>query len=810
MNKFTPEQKEKYKDFTEDQMNEIKNGFKNGLSEEQVSVYAKPEFNDEQMAEIRKGFESGLSVEQVSVYAKPEFNEYQMRGIRRGFNEGLSIEQISVYAKPEFSCVQMSEIESGFKKGLSIEQISMYAKPEFYDYQMYQIRKGFEKGLSIEQVDVYAKPEFDIKQMVIIVNGFKNGLSMEQMQEIRHGFINDLSMEQVSVYAKPEFDSYQMGVIRNGFENGLSMEQVSVYAKPEFNSNQMEVLKGGLEIGLSIEQVSSYANPKFNDIQMYRIGEGYSAGLSTEQVNVYAKPEFNPDQMRLIEDGFRNKLSMEQVKTYAKPEFDSNQMWEIENGLDEYKLSIEQVGTYAKPEFDFDQMFEIRRGFINGLSMEQVGMYAKPELSANQIYAAMNGLRNGISTDKINDIINSGMSPEEMSNAMFNEVKKDSTGVIVYRTAHKVFENYYSKTDAFICRTETEAIDLIKEKQLNDYQNQQNYSYSYKVVGKNGDLSKAIREDQRVILAPSYDMAKNINAEATVEAEYGDECLEGTMVTLAHHGPRSGNPAPCNTSDVPKLPPFATVVVSHIDLDTLGGIYALQGRKPEDDRFWEAAEMIDVKGVHHIHELDKDIQDKLNAYYAYNYNHAGERYSETADVTKQVEDAYGVINDILDIDAPEHDMLIADGKEWAQAREAAVEAQLIYEDKNMRVFDSNGVFCAASYYSPKQDALIPATVTYNEKTKTITLGFEDGGKQYNAMEIVRSVWGPEAGGREGIAGSPRGIEMTKDDLHALVERLKEVQASAGVEKNIQNEKDASKKARHSRKKTASSEEEIEL
>lgn len=678
MNEFTPEQKEKYKDFTEDQMNEIKNGFENGLSEEQVDVYAKPEFNESQMRKIRMGFESGFS------------------------------------------------------------------------------------------------------------------------------------MEQVSVYAKPEFDSYQMGVIRNGFENGLSMEQVGVYAKPEFNSNQMEVLKGGLEIGLSIEQVSSYANPKFNEIQMYRIGEGYSAGLSAEQVNVYAKPEFNPDQMKSIEDGFRNKLSMEQVKAYAKPEFDPNQMWEIENGLDEYKLSIEQVGTYAKPEFDFNQMFEIRRGFINGLSMEQVGMYAKPELSANQIYAAMNGLRNGISTDKINDIINSGMSPEEMSNAVLNEVKKDSTGVIVYRTAPKAFENYYSETDAFICRTETEAIDLIKEKQLNDYQNQQNYSYSYKVIGKNGDLSKAIREDQRVILAPSYDMAKNINAEATVEAEYGDECLEGTMVTLAHHGPRSGNPAPCNTPDVPELPPFATVVVSHIDLDTLGGIYALQGRKPEDDRFWEAAEMIDVKGVHHIHELDKDIQDKLNAYYAYNYNHAGERYSETADVTKQVEDAYGVINDILDIDAPEHDMLIADGKEWAQAMEAAVEAQLIYEDKNMRVFDSNGVFCAASYYSPKQDALIPATVTYNEKTKTITLGFEDGGKQYNAMEIVRSVWGPEAGGREGIAGSPRGIEMTKDDLHALVERLKEVQASAGVEKNIQNEKDASKKARHSRKKTASSEEEIEL
>lgn len=677
MNKFTPEQEERLKNFTEKEKDLLKNldsakidtfvhitennglnfeqrcqviyGLEDNFSEEQVSIYAKPEFDEFQMEQIRTGFESGLSVEQVGVYAKPEFNEYQMREIRCGFNEGLSIEQVSVYAKPEFTCVQMSEIESGFKKGLSIEQISMYAKPEFYDYQMNQICRGF--------------------------------------------------------------------------KNGLSMEQVSVYAKPEFNTGQM----------------------------------------------------------RLIEDGFRNKLSMEQVKTYAKPEFDSNQMWEIENGLDEYKLSIEQVGTYAKPEFDFDQMFEIRRGFINGLSMEQVGMYAKPELSANQIYAAMNGLRNGISTDKINDIINSGMSPEEMSNAMFNEVKKDSTGVIVYRTAHKVFENYYSKTDAFICRTETEAIDLIKEKQLNDYQNQQNYSYSYKVVGKNGDLSKAIREDQRVILAPSYDIAKNIKAEATVEAEYGDECLEGTMVTLAHHGPRSNNPAPCNTPDVPELPPFATVVVSHIDLDTLGGIYALQGRKPEDYRFWEAAEMIDVKGAHHIHELDKDIQDKLNAYYAYNDGQPRQRYTEAIDVTKQIDDTYNVVNAIVDINDPEHDKLITAGKEWAQTREKEVEDQLVYENKDVRVFDTNGIFCAASYFSPNQNTICPATVTYNEKFKSITLAFEDGGKQLNAKEIVQELWGPEAGGREGIAGSPRNVEMTKNDLAKLVNELTERQLKLKTE-----------------------------
>ena len=253
------------------------------------------------------------------------------------------------------------------------------------------------------------------------------------------------------------------------------------------------------------------------------------------------------------------------------------------------------------------------------------------------------------------------------------------------------------------------------------------------------------------------------------------------MATLAHHGPRSNNPAPCNTPDVPVLPPFATVVVSHIDLDTLGGIYALQGRKPEDDRFWEAAEKIDVEGAHHIHELDQDIQDKLNAYYAYNDGQPRQRYTEAIDVTKQIDDTYKIVNAIIDINDPEHDKLIAAGKEWAQTREKEVEDQLVYENKDVRVFDTNGIFCAASYFSPNQNTICPATVTYNEKFKSITLAFEDGGKQLNAREIVQELWGPEAGGREGIAGSPRNVEMTKDDLAKLVNELTERQLKLETE-----------------------------
>lgn len=37
-------------------------------------MYANPEFNGNQMEEIRLGFKHGLTMEQIQVYAKPEFS----------------------------------------------------------------------------------------------------------------------------------------------------------------------------------------------------------------------------------------------------------------------------------------------------------------------------------------------------------------------------------------------------------------------------------------------------------------------------------------------------------------------------------------------------------------------------------------------------------------------------------------------------------------------------------------------------------------------------------------------------------------
>ena len=496
------------------------------------------------------------------------------------------------------------------------------------------------------------------------------------------------------------------------------------------NSDQRCQVIYGLEDNLSEEQISVYAKPEFNAPQMYEIRTGLCK-LSPEQVNMYTDPTYTDDQMSMIKRGFSSyNLSIEQVSMYAKQEFSPMQMDPIISGL--RHLSIEQVSVFASPEFSSAQMFMILDGFNDELSLEQVKVIANPKLDDGQMYEIKRGFNNGLSIEQVSTYANPKLNYDQM------------------RDIQNKFKEGLSIND------------------INSY------------IKSEFGIDTQTNETQ-ILLAPTYDIAKTINAEATVEAEYGDECLEGTMATLAHHGPRANNPAPCNTPDVPVLPPFATIVVSHIDLDTLGGIYALQGRKPEDDRFWEAAEKIDVEGAHHIHELDQDIQDKLNAYYAYNDGQPRQRYTEAIDVTKQIDDAYNVVNAIIDINDPEHDKLIAAGKEWAQTREKEVEDQLVYENKDVRVFDTNGIFCAASYFSPNQNTICPATITYNEKFKSITLAFEDGGKQLNAREIVQELWGPEAGGREGIAGSPRNVEMTKDDLARLVNELTERQLKLETE-----------------------------
>lgn len=285
------------------------------------------------------------------------------------------------------------------------------------------------------------------------------------------------------------------------------------------------------------------------------------------------------------------------------------------------------------------------------------------------------------------------------------------------------------------------------------------------------------KKNIRVILIPKYMSDEeleraNIRPEATVEAEYGDNVIKGKIITLAHHIEEyKENPAPCNTENIPILQNDSTIVVSHLDLDTLGGIAALMGRKKEDKAFWSAVEFIDLNGVHNLYQLDKETSKKYNAYRAYQETHRMQRINDPTDVT----DIALKYLDVVDLAIDGDKALLEKGEEWYQESQKQIEECLIGENRNLRIFKSpNGIFCSAAYYSEKQGKVIPCTVSLNGKTGAITVAMEDGGKDFSAKELVQKLWGNEAGGHPGIAGSPRGKEMTEKDLQEVSQFINEI------------------------------------
>ena len=312
---------------------------------------------------------------------------------------------------------------------------------------------------------------------------------------------------------------------------------------------------------------------------------------------------------------------------------------------------------------------------------------------------------------------------------------------------------------------------------------------------KNINVSKPMPEetiektmgDYKIMLAPTLEAAQTVKAEATVEAEYGAHVVNGSLVTLAHHGPRSGNPAPCNT-EVDILPKGSTILLSHVDLDALGGVMALTGVKPEDPGFWKAAEYIDVNGPHHLHELGGKEQDQLNAIWAWNAQQPRAPFSrdlrEVGDSLIPYAKAVAVV---ADPNHPEHDKMIENGKRWEKETSERVNACLVKENDKVRLFHTDGtVFCSASYYSQGRGEIIPATVQYNEKFKAVTLAFAENMPGVSAEKIMQEIFGPEAGGRAGIAGTPRGHEYTIDDAKKVYHHVTGLLKAREVQQHMEH------------------------
>ena len=320
----------------------------------------------------------------------------------------------------------------------------------------------------------------------------------------------------------------------------------------------------------------------------------------------------------------------------------------------------------------------------------------------------------------------------------------------------------------------------------------------------------------KIFISSSAENLRNKLAEfvstATVEAEYGDNIVTGSVLTLAHHGERSARPCPCSLPNFPELG-IEAVGISHVDLDTIGGILSILGIKPEPfdwvRDFWKVAAGVDVAGVHKISKINNGyhatrVLGTLNAWFAFSESNRvfapRDGSVEELDLTPFVETIlhllYGefveeedgsgrftleVIDENGDVDwlrgelrdFPEKAKLVEAGRIWAAAKETLEKESWV---DSLRLSHGDVTFreaeCFVNHlYADKDIAIV---VGYNTKNGTVTISIADPHPGFNCREIVQGLWGAEAGGHAGIAGSPRGQVMTYADAGRAYEKCCEV------------------------------------
>ena len=254
----------------------------------------------------------------------------------------------------------------------------------------------------------------------------------------------------------------------------------------------------------------------------------------------------------------------------------------------------------------------------------------------------------------------------------------------------------------------------------------------------------------------------------TVEAEYGTTLVEGTLVTLAHHT-RAGT-CPClapNTSSG-----FAgDIIVSHVDLDTVGGALACMGLKPHGEEFWYWAAEVDVRGPHI--PIPPTARLRLAAYWVWAQkpeNRAPRvRDDEAVDVTTLVIAHSRRVAAV--IQAPGSDPVLQEGKEFMD-QEAVLNLNSFVQWTGETIVRQSDKFVNHLYTAPS-GLVAEALVAINTTTGAITLSFRDdtARKGRNASDIMRKAFGPDAGGHPGIAGTPRGIVYANGGIQQVLDVL---------------------------------------
>jgi hypothetical protein len=255
------------------------------------------------------------------------------------------------------------------------------------------------------------------------------------------------------------------------------------------------------------------------------------------------------------------------------------------------------------------------------------------------------------------------------------------------------------------------------------------------------------------------------------------------------------------------------VGLSHIDLDALGGVLSILGKKPGPESFWALAGKVDVNGAHKLGVLGGSSEDvrRLHAWWAWSESNRcfpprpkpGEVWPDgdprwVAKVPDYILLAKHALERIMlkpgtfrcqacqqlykgaescrteghcddcgcELPRLQHGpteeaqaAMFAAGDEFRTKEDALNKSSCLGSLMGVLARESEA-FVNHLYVSPpfKPGDVPPpsqAVVSYNPKTRAVTLSLAEPIPGVSCRDIAVALWGPEAGGHAGIAGGPR-------------------------------------------------------
>ncbi len=158
-----------------------------------------------QLEQIEKGRELGLSEEQISLYARSCYNARQMGVLKHALNEKVEYEVFKLMADNDLSSRQMWQVKNAWENGLTLPQIKKFAKSHYSVNEMTIYRLGMLKG----------QDSANIKRTIREFNDLtsRNCFSDEQLIKLRQGLYLGLDIDKIKVYAHDFLTPDQMQAI---------------------------------------------------------------------------------------------------------------------------------------------------------------------------------------------------------------------------------------------------------------------------------------------------------------------------------------------------------------------------------------------------------------------------------------------------------------------------------------------------------------------------------------------------------------------------------------------------------------------